>query len=152
MEEMEDTTGMPRMFTLRKRDKLRHRTLVDNLFANGTSLYEFPLRLVVAKIGKDELSGFFRDEVPGRIGKMQMLITVPKKKRHRAVDRVLMRRRIREAYRLNRLDLLDRIEEDDSIDTICLAFIYLSDKNRDYDMIEEKMEALLSKLEKMLYP
>lgn len=141
----------PHTYTLRKRDKLRHRTLVDNLFANGISIYEFPLRLVAIKIGTGELGDYFRNDIPERVGKMQMLITVPKKKRRRAVDRVLMRRRIREAYRLLRRPLLKRIETEETIDTVCLAFIYLSDKNRPYFMIEEKMNNLLQRLEKTLF-
>ncbi len=44
-------------------------------------------------------------DAPADVGALQMLVTVPKKKRRRAVDRVLMRRRIREAYRINRRPL-----------------------------------------------
>ena len=106
------------------------------------------MRLVWRRISPEALEASFKTEVPPRLGELQMLITVPKKKRRHAVDRVLMRRRIREAYRLSRLPLKERLEADMSVGTLSLAFIYLCDKNLPYSLIEEKMRRLLSKLEK----
>lgn len=51
------------------------------------------------------------------------MISVPKKRLRHAVDRVAVRRRIREAYRLNRSLLGDVAEM-----PVDIAFIYLSDK------------------------
>ena len=96
----------------------------------------------------EELQFAFRSEVPERTGRLQMLITVPKKKRRHAVDRVLMRRRIREAYRKNRLPLLDYIESHPEIGAVHLALIYLDDKNADYATVESKIRNLLKKAEK----
>lgn len=146
---MEDNTK--RRYTLRKDEKLRHKRLVDELFGEGESLYDFPLRLVWRRISPEALEDSFKNGVPPRVGELQMLITVPKKKRRHAVDRVLMRRRIREAYRLNRLPLKERLEADMSVGTLSLAFIYLCDKNLPYSLIEEKMSRLLSKLEKRAF-
>ncbi len=92
----------------------------------------------------------FRDTVPEHIGPVQMLITVPKKKRRHAVDRVLMRRRIREAYRLNRLPLKNYVAMSDKMKTLGLAFIYLHDKNAPYSLIESKMKILLKRLASQL--
>lgn len=144
--------GEPRIYTLRKYDKLRHRSLVNALFEEGESMYEFPIRMVYRVIRKDALAGEFRNEVPDNIGKMQMMVTVPKKKRHFAVDRVYIRRRIREAYRIHRLSLLDDVEEDPSIDSLSIAFIYVSDKNRTYESIERRVVKLLDRLQETLYP
>ena len=146
---MEDNAK--RRFTLRKDEKLRHKRLVDKLFGEGESLYDYPLRLVWRRISPEVLEASFKTEMPPRLGELQMLITVPKKKRRHAVDRVRMRRRIREAYRLNRLPLKERLEADMSVGTLSLAFIYLCDKNLPYSLIEEKMSRLLSKLAKRLF-
>ncbi len=81
-----------------------------------------------------------------------MLITVPKKKRRRAVDRVLMRRRIREAYRLNRLPLKAAVDADPRIGVLVIAFIYQTDTNLPYYKIERKMQRLLDKLARKLTP
>lgn len=135
-----------RRLTLRKGEKLRHRSLVEKLFKEGDSAYAYPLRVAFRKLTKEELEENFRDHVPDKIGPLQMLITVPKKKRRHAVDRVLMRRRIREAYRLNRLSLKENVEADGSIHTLGMALIYLADKNLPYQTIEQKIKLLLNKV------
>lgn len=132
--------------TLRKGEKLRHRSLVDPLFREGQSLYEYPLRIAWRALSEEELDKTFRDNVPDRIDSLQMLITVPKKKRRHAVDRVLMRRRIREAYRLNRLLLKEAVERDPQLRTLSMAIIYLHDKNLPYSTIEQKLGLLFKKL------
>ncbi len=132
--------------TLRKGEKLRHRSLVDPLFREGESIYEFPLRLTWRRIDLSSLQDSFCDHVPERIDHVQMLITVPKKKRKHAVDRVLMRRRIREAYRINRQELKDAAKGIPNHGTLSMAFIYLHDKNMPYANIERKMHSLLNKL------
>ena len=135
----------PRL-TLRKGEKLRHRSLVEPLFKEGHTLYEFPIRLTWRALSEDELEKTFCDHVPERIDRVQMLITVPKKKRRHAVDRVLMRRRIREAWRLNRLPLKEALENSENVRTLSVALIYLSDKNAPYSTIEQKIRLLLRKL------
>lgn len=136
-------------FKFGKEERLRHKILVDGVFAHGASLYDYPLRLNYRAFTSDELDRTFRADVPDRIGRLQMLVTVPKRKRKHAVDRVLMRRRIREAYRLNRLPLLERAAEK-GIRTLSLAFVYLHDDNMPYDKIERKMQRLLGKLNDLI--
>lgn len=133
--------------TLRKAEKLRHKRLVGDLFLHGNSLYDFPLRLSWRLIDEETLRSSFRAELPKSLGPVQMLITVPKKKRRHAVDRVLMRRRIREAYRLHRMPLKEYVVTLPSHGTLSMAFIYLSDTNLPYATIEKKMSRLLTKLE-----
>ena len=98
----------------------------------------------------EELRKNFRNVVPENIGKIQMMVTVPKKKRRHAVDRVLMRRRIREAYRLNYLPLKEAVENNGNIATLSIALVYIHDKNLPYASIEEKMTNLLEKLKRKL--
>ena len=136
----------PRRLTLGKGEKLRHKKLVGNLFAEGKSLYDFPIRMVWTSLSPEELEGAFRAGVPPLTDPLQMLITIPKKKRRRAVDRVLLRRRIREAYRLNRLPLIDVINERVDIATVSVAFIWLGEENLPFAEIEKKITALISRL------
>ena len=65
----------------------------------------------------------------------QFLITVPKKRLHNAVDRVLMRRRIRESYRLNR-QYLEAMSTEQPVD---MAFIYVADSVKPYSRVEGAM-------------
>ena len=129
-----------------KSGKLRHRTLVEGLFAGGRSLYDYPLRLVYRVLSAQELSDSFRDGCPPGVAPLQLMVTVPKKKRRHAVDRVLMRRPIREAFRLNRLPLTHAIDACGGGRYLQIAVIYLHGGNLPYAEIEEKMRGLLDKL------
>ena len=120
----------PRL-TLRKDEKLRHRSLVERLFGEGRSAYAYPLRVVWQTYTPEELERNFRTGVPPRVGAVQMLITVPKKKRRHAVDRVLMRRRMR---------LLD------------MAFVYIATTNEDFQTVRSRMRKLLAKIEAAIFP
>ena len=74
-------------YTFPKSERLRHRTLVEGLFAEGKSLYDYPLRLTWRVLSEEALAGCFRDILPSGIAPLQMMVTVPKKKRRKAVDR-----------------------------------------------------------------
>ena len=139
-------------FKFQKDERLHHRSLVETLFRKGKSFYEFPFRVSWRKLTEEELQKNFRNCVPAGIGKLQFMVTVPKKKRRHAVDRVLLRRRIREAYRLNRSPFKNKVAEDPSIGTLNLAVIYIHDQNLSYKAIEHGMISLLNKLSKKLDP
>ncbi len=132
--------------TLRKSARLRHRSLVERLFTEGESFYSYPIRITARSLSETALQSNFKDHVPDRIGPVQILLTVPKKKRKHAVDRVLMRRRIREAFRLNSRELRDSISASAKIRTLSLALIYIADTNEDYAKIEKSVRKLLRKL------
>ena len=118
------------MQRLSKNDKLCSRTKIEKLFAEGQSYVQYPLRVVYRIHDKDA-----SDE------KHQFFISVPKRKFKRAVKRVWLRRRIREAYRLNQ-DLLPA-HDTKSID---MAFLYMSSEKVEFAIIEQKMKELLKKL------
>lgn len=120
---------------LYKKEKLCSLTAIDTLFTRGKSsaITAFPLR-AVWRIS-DRRGG----------GDAQFLITVPKKRLRHAVDRVASRRRIREAYRLNR-HLLE-IPEDMKID---IAFIYLDGTTSSYKKAENAVKKILQKISSAL--
>lgn len=131
---------------LPKREKLRHRGLVEGLFAHGTSLYDYPLRVTYRILSPGELRDSFRTGIPLRVGRTQMLVTVPKKKQRRAVSRVLLRRRIRESYRLCSHGLRDAAASNPAVGSVGMAFIYISPEKEDYALINRKMNRLLEKI------
>lgn len=135
----------PRL-TLGKAEKLRHKSLVDGLFAEGASTSAYPLRMVWRVLDCAGLEGSFRLSVPEGIGRLQMLVSIPKRKRRHAVDRVLLRRRVREAYRLNRAPLRQWLDAHPQCRSIEMAFIYMADYNADYATVERKMQKLLQRL------
>lgn len=125
-------------FGLNKRDKLCSSIAIDNLFGHSAkteddrySTIAYPLRAVWA-VNKIRTDG----------SNIQFLISVPKKRLHHAVDRVKMRRRIREAYRLNHHNI--SISDDTNID---LALVFIADTLKDYKSIEKSLIRILSKIE-----
>lgn len=116
---------------LYKIEKLCSETAISRLFARSdrevhTALV-YPLRVAWRVDDKRDV------RVP------RFLVSVPKKRLRHAVDRVTMRRRVREAYRLNR-DLMPR---DLPVD---MAFIYVADKLLPYSRVETAVRRLLSEL------
>ena len=146
----DEISGVAPSLRFPKRDKLRHRSLVEGLFAGGKSLFEYPLRAQWRYLTADRLQENFKHGLPRDIAPLQMMVTVPKKKRRRAVDRVLMRRRIREAFRLNRSELRQFASSLPEGGSVQVAFIYLHDKNADYKDVEKAMIKLLDLLRKKL--
>lgn len=120
---------------LYKYDKLCSHTAVDEMFDAGKGVIAYPLRAVFRIYSPDER----------RRSGCKFLITIPKKKIRHAVDRVLLRRRVREAYRLNRHVVHDVCHAN----SLCIdvAFIYLSTSVKDYAKIESRMCELLGKIE-----
>jgi len=122
-------------FGLGKSHKLCSKVAVDHLFAtrdSGNTLLAFPLRAVWA-----ENAGRATGE------KVQFLITVPKKRLRHAVDRVTMRRRIREAYRLARPAFAHARQDAPALD---IAFIYVANTLEPYARVEKAMHRILTKL------
>jgi ribonuclease P protein component len=111
-------------FRLYKREKLCSDTAIDLLFSRkgeGQAALFYPIRIV------------WRVNT-SRTGGAKFLISVPKKRMHHAVDRVAMRRLIREAYRLNRSRLAQAIEL-----PVDIAFGYIADKRVDYHRVSTAM-------------
>ena len=112
--------------TFTKAERLKSEKIIKELFTKGSSFYAYPLKLFY----------IISEELPTS----QVLISVPKKKFKRAVDRNLIKRRIREAYRLNK-HLIP------SNKAFYLGFVYIADKQEDYHLIEAKLKNLINRLD-----
>ncbi|WP_194766392.1 ribonuclease P protein component [Tamlana sp. I1] len=77
-------------FTYNKKEKLKSKKLIEQLFAEGKSVSAYPLRLVF-------LPTTFEDAVPAKTG-----VSVSKRNFKKAVDRNRIKRLMRESYRLNK--------------------------------------------------
>lgn len=118
---------------LYKAEKLCSRTAVSLLFEQGHSSIAYPLRMV------------YRLREPGKESPAQFMITIPKKKIRHAVGRVLLRRRIREVYRLWRRTLLHPALQQAG-QGVDVAFIYLDKELSSYEVIQQSVKTLLSRL------
>lgn len=123
---------------------------MEGLYKYGKTFYEFPYRVTWRTMTREDLENNFRNNVPDTVGSLQMMVTVPKKKRRKAVDRVLLRRRIREAYRLNRKRLKEMAESKLDSGTLSIGFVYIHDKNLEYHTLEDKLKQALEKVQSKL--
>jgi ribonuclease P protein component len=78
----------------------------------------------------------------------KVLISVSKRRFKRAYKRNLLKRRIREAYRLNKHLLIPLLESNNV--NIAIAFVYLPTEIWDFKSIEKAMQELLTGLKKRL--
>jgi len=105
---------------------------ITRLFTQGDAFIAYPLRVVY-------IIETVHDNVPSSV-----LISVPKKRFKRAVKRNRLKRLMREAYRLNKLTLIEKLEEKQL--QIHIAFNYVSDDVLDFATVEKKMKLSLEKL------
>ena len=121
---------MPESLRLYKKEKLCSAVAIEQLFGPGGADYGrlvFPLRIVARRNPRRH------SDAP-----VAFLISVPKKRLRHAVDRVLMRRRIREAFRLHHHECV--LPEGIRID---VAFVYVGNSPQDYSRVRHAMLRLL---------
>lgn len=109
--------------TFTKDERLCSKTEIDRLFVQGNSVFEYPLKFIYLP--------------SNRSGKhpVQIVFSVPKKNFKHAVKRNLIRRRMREAYRLNKHLIYDVLKEKET--TLSIMVIYVEKEVKDYSVIEK---------------
>lgn len=122
-----------RIYTFSKEERLCSKKLIERLFAGGNrSFPAFPLRVVYMPLSVDE-----------NPADVSILISVPKKRFKHAVKRNLVKRQVREAYRLNKHILIDSLKAQESPQKMVLAFIWLDNKIHATNEVEYKVKKLL---------
>ena len=120
------------MFQFPKKQKLCGEKVIERLFANGKSISEKPFR-AIWNFEKNNDQVFVKS-----------LIVVSKKRLKLAVERNVVKRRIKEAYRLQKKKLECFLESTNQ--QLNLAIIYQEEEILDYKTLEEKINLLLSRL------
>lgn len=112
---------------LHKNERLHSKKLIKELFDKGSSFFLYPFKVMVFEINFD---------IPETY---QVLFSVSKKKLKKAVDRNLIKRRMREAYRLNK-QILGEMTEGKKI----IGLIYVSSEIVTFQVIETKIKKILT--------
>jgi ribonuclease P protein component len=123
---------MQHPYSLSKTERLTGEINVQHLFEEGKSLIYFPLRVVF-------LPNSTQTET------IKVLFSVPKRRFKRANKRNLLRRRMKEAYRLNKQLLHESFIQPTPAQMI--AFTYISNELLPYKLIEKKMQEALHVLQ-----
>lgn len=118
-------------FTYSKTEKLKSRTLLNQVFAEGKSLNAFPLKITFtskdietkssSKVGVGASSRYFK----------------------KAVDRNRIKRLLREAYRIHKNQLIDLLPEKKQLNVFIL---FIGKDLSETALIAEKMSTILHKL------
>ena len=136
--------------TLRKRERMVSRKLIETLFgANQTrhellsgeargshSMAAFPLRIV-----------YMKRERPDGEAPVQLLVSVSKKRFKHAVDRNRAKRQVREAYRQHKQLVYDVVLPKEQL---LIAFVWLSDEHRPSWEVEKRVVGLLQRVAEKL--
>ncbi len=117
-------TNGNKLFSFPKKEKLTSKITIDRLFKTGESRFKYPFRVLFLSADS------YTEDFP------QILISVSKRNFKRAVDRNRIKRLIREAYRLQKHELLSLFPSKPSH----VAILYTA-----------KQEIQLEELKKKLY-
>ena len=120
-------------FTLGKQERLKSNLSIQELLKHGKVVSFFPLKMYW------DFSPYPHQKYPSMAA-----ISVPKRKFRRAVDRNLMKRRLREAYRLDNNMLYETLDKHQQ--KIQLIILLLSDEFIPYDQLEKGMREILRQL------
>jgi ribonuclease P protein component len=112
-------------FTLHKEERLCSRKIIEELFTSGESFLSYPLKVVFTKTDESSPSP------------VQAAFTASKRNFKRAVKRNLLKRRMREAYRLNKELLCAQIRQKEL--HLAIMFVFIGKDIAEYPAIEKAM-------------
>lgn len=117
---------------LTKAERIHSRKAIEALFASGERWTCYPFRLALQT----------KLENPDGEPPFQLLVSVSKRNFKKAVDRNLIKRRIREAFRLNKATFYQQIgggQSQNNGEILQIAFIYQPKKIEDWDTINKRV-------------
>ena len=121
------------MNTFKKEERLCSEKAIGKIFKSGNVINKYPYKAIWI-YSEDEL------EFP-----IQVAISVPKRNFKKAVDRNLIKRRIREAYRTNKASVYSTLSA--SKKNIQVVIIYISKEILPFTNIEKKLVEFLEDFE-----
>lgn len=122
--------------TFTKEERLCSKRDINSLFNSGSSFVVFPFRVVYHVIPKEKIEA-------------KVIISVSKKRFRRAHDRNRIKRLMREAYRLQKAELLYPILNELSL-SIDFAIQYIAKEELSYAYLSERMTKMLKQLKTLL--
>lgn len=120
-------------FTFHKEERLCSQRIIGEMFTSGESFLAYPLKVVFLKSD-------LQISYPA-----QAAFTVSKRNFKHAVKRNLLKRRMREAYRLNKSAFYEELTAKSL--QIAIMFVFIGKEVAEYPAIEKSMKTALKKLQ-----
>lgn len=115
------------------KEHLKSKNVIEQVYTNGTSVTVYPLRAT-----------FIEQPVETQEPTAVILINVSKKRFRHAVDRNLVKRRIREAYRTSKHSFVECLEKNGK--KMAVAILYIDNKHNSTAFIKKKMTRVLENI------
>ena len=120
--------------TFTKGERLSAKSSIEGLFRGGSSFFIYPYRVVYLLVDKSD------SPHPAEV-----LVSVPKKKFRSAVARNRIKRKVKEAYRLQKNSLLYPYLNKEQ-EVLHVAFQYVANKDLSFEILAIGLEEVLKKL------
>lgn len=126
-------------YTLPRSERIRSLKAIRRLFSEGRGGFVYPIRYMA--LSSDSVRS---EESKSEERGVEVLFSVPKKFHKRANKRNLLKRRMREAYRLNRQLLVEKLGA--QAKELDLALIYSAKELHSYKTIENVIRKVLEQV------
>lgn len=115
-------------YSLQKNERLHSKKSIKELFVKGSSFFLYPFKVSYMTLNGSALET------------NQVLFSVSKRKIKKAVDRNYVKRRLKEAYRLNKFLLSS------SDVSFIIALVYVASEKQDFHAIQMRVQKVLKRI------
>jgi ribonuclease P protein component len=122
---------MNKPFSLSKNERLKSKKNIDTLFLNGKAFFVFPY----------SVKFLIFDELINPEEALKLVASVPKRKFKRANKRNTIRRRLKESYRINKVELKQLLMDKNK--SMHLLITYNANEELPYQEMNENMKKVL---------
>jgi len=122
-----------KLYGFPKSDRLCSKISIDKVFASGENVFAYPIKAI-----------FYVTEPTQGVASCQVMFVVPKRKFKKAVSRNSIRRKMREAYRLNKQILTCWCLENNI--ELKLALLYVASDALTFEQIQASVVKIMQQL------
>ncbi len=117
-------------------ERIKSKLILEQVYNEGTLIKAYPLKIKFLEV--EELTE----------NTVQIVISIPKRIIKKATARNRIRRQLKEIYRLNKTQLIEKYQTKNK--GLALFLIYTGKESPTFDHLENKLKELISKLEQDL--